>query len=153
MTDSAQVCLHCQNQPDGGGRWAPVDPSAAAQVTEDQVQPRRLQLVVVPPAVRAGTGMIQLRWGATIYGQVELSLCPIDRRGLLLGLHVEPRHRRVTPSWRNTRAPSATLGDGVGCSGAAMCQLRLSSSSTRCSTCGTPAARTSNATATSRSAS
>ncbi|MDX3187472.1 hypothetical protein PV458_03580 [Streptomyces sp. MN03-5084-2B] len=31
---------------------------------------------------------------ATIYGQVELSLCPIDRRGLLLGLRVEPRHRR-----------------------------------------------------------
>jgi GNAT superfamily N-acetyltransferase len=32
--------------------------------------------------------------GATIYGQVELSLCPVDRRGLLRGLHVEPRHRR-----------------------------------------------------------
>ncbi|GHG30031.1 MULTISPECIES: GNAT family N-acetyltransferase [Amycolatopsis] len=58
------------------------------------MQQRRLQLVVVPPPVRAGAGQIQLRWGATIYGHVELSLCPVDRRGLLLGLHVEPRHRR-----------------------------------------------------------
>ncbi|GAB3167400.1 hypothetical protein GCM10027258_92690 [Amycolatopsis stemonae] len=87
------VCLHCANRPDSG-RWALIDPSTDAQVTEDQVQPRSLQLVVVPPAVRAGIGLIQLRWGATIYGQVELSLCPVDRRGLLLGLHVEPRHRR-----------------------------------------------------------
>ena len=38
--------------------------------------------------------LIQLRWGATIYGEVELSLRPSDRRGLLLGLYVEPRHRR-----------------------------------------------------------
>jgi GNAT superfamily N-acetyltransferase len=94
MSNSAQVCWHCESQPDRGGRWALIDPSTDAQVTEDQVQPRRLQLVVVPPTVRAGVGLIQLRWGATIYGQVELSLCPIDRRGLLLGLYVEPRHRR-----------------------------------------------------------
>jgi hypothetical protein len=33
-------------------------------------------------------------WGVTIYGQAELSLCPIERRGLLLGLHVELRLRR-----------------------------------------------------------
>lgn len=88
------VCRHCENQPGTGGRWALVDPSVAAQVTEEQVQPRRLQLVVLPPADRAGIGLIQLRWGATIYGQVELSLCPLDRRGLLLGIHVEPQHRR-----------------------------------------------------------
>ncbi|MEQ0560985.1 hypothetical protein ABJI51_18020 [Amycolatopsis sp. NEAU-NG30] len=50
----------------------------------------------MPSAVRAGVGLIELRWGATIYGQVELSLCPVDRCGLLLGLHVEPRHRPVT---------------------------------------------------------
>ncbi|MEV6832122.1 hypothetical protein [Amycolatopsis sp. NPDC051102] len=87
------VCRHCENQP-GHGRWALVDPSASAQVTEDRVQPRRLQLVAVPPDVRAGVGLIQLRWGATIYGHVELSLCSVDRCGLLLGLHVEVRHRR-----------------------------------------------------------
>jgi hypothetical protein len=97
MTDRTQVCRRCENQP-GGGRWALIDPSATAQITEDRIQMRRLQLVVIPPTVRAATvraavGLIQLRWGATIYGQVELSLCPIDRRGLLLGLHVEPRHR------------------------------------------------------------
>jgi GNAT superfamily N-acetyltransferase len=94
MTSGAQVCWRCENQPGHGGRWALIDPSTAAQVTADQVQPRRLQLVVVPPAVRAGVGLIQLRWGATIYGQVELALCAVDRRGVLLGLHVEPRHRR-----------------------------------------------------------
>jgi hypothetical protein len=88
------VCRHCENQTAGGGRWALIDPSVDAQVTEAQVQQRRLQLVVVPPPVRAGTGQIQLRWGATIYGQVELSLCAVDRRGLLLGLHIELRHRR-----------------------------------------------------------
>jgi len=37
---------------------------------------------------------IQLRCGTTIYDQVELSLCPIDRGGLLLGLPVEAPHRR-----------------------------------------------------------
>ncbi|MEV5721732.1 GNAT family N-acetyltransferase [Amycolatopsis mediterranei] len=41
-----------------------------------------------------GPGLIQFRWGATIAGQVELSLCPVERRGLLLGLHLEPKHRR-----------------------------------------------------------
>jgi hypothetical protein len=41
MTSGAQVCRHCENQPDGGGRWALIDPSIAAQVTEGQVQPRR----------------------------------------------------------------------------------------------------------------
>jgi len=47
MTSSAQVYRHRENQPAGGGRWALIDPSAAAQVTEDRVQPRHLQLVAV----------------------------------------------------------------------------------------------------------
>lgn len=50
MTGGAQLCRHCENQ-SGSGRWALIDPSAAAQVTEDRVQPRRLQLVVVSPDV------------------------------------------------------------------------------------------------------
>ncbi|MBE8515991.1 hypothetical protein ILP97_00350 [Amycolatopsis sp. H6(2020)] len=56
MTNGAQVCRHCENQSHGRGRWALIDPSTDAQVTEARVQPRRLQLVVVPRSVRAGTG-------------------------------------------------------------------------------------------------
>ncbi|MGV9366041.1 hypothetical protein [Amycolatopsis sp. NPDC003731] len=33
--------------------------------------------------------------GAAIYGHVDLSLCPVNRRGMLLGLRVESRRRGV----------------------------------------------------------
>ncbi|WP_442874498.1 hypothetical protein [Amycolatopsis sp. NBC_00438] len=51
-----------------------------------------------------------MRWGVTIYGQVELSLCPVDKRGLPLGLHVEPRHRRRGVGRMLARAAAARGG-------------------------------------------
>ncbi|MEV6914659.1 hypothetical protein AB0M83_06750 [Amycolatopsis sp. NPDC051106] len=64
---------------------------------------------------RRPAGLIQLRWGTTIYCQVQPSLCPAARRGLR---DVEARHhrrgigrvlaraaaaRRAGFSWRATR--------------------------------------------------
>ena len=88
------LCEACHSLPDRGGRWALINPAVSNQVLEDNVTEAWLQLVVCPPPVPAGVGMIQLRWGTTIYGQIALSLCRIERRGLVLSLEVEPRHRR-----------------------------------------------------------
>lgn len=86
------LCLACRALNPEAGRWVQIDP--AVQVPEDRVDPTRLQLAVTPPAVRYGVGAIRLRLGSTIFGYVELTLCEVDRRAVLLGLEVEPAHRR-----------------------------------------------------------
>jgi hypothetical protein len=76
---------------------------------DTDLRPDQLQLVVAPPDLLAGTGMMQLWCTSTIYRQVELSLCPVDRRSLLLGLHVKtpaPPPRRPVPSLRHCSARS-----------------------------------------------
>ena len=88
------LCEACHALPDRGGRWAMIDPSITGQVRDDQVDETRLQLVIIPPAVRRGIGTILLRLGSTIFGQIQLTLCELDRCAVLLGLAVEPQHRR-----------------------------------------------------------
>ncbi|WP_329052977.1 hypothetical protein OG738_09690 [Amycolatopsis sp. NBC_01488] len=80
--------------PGRGGRRALLDVALTHQVPEDQVEENRLQLVVIPPPVRHGAGTIRLPLGSTIFGQVEITLCELDRRAVLLHLEVELKHRR-----------------------------------------------------------
>lgn len=88
------LCEVCHALPSRAGRWALIDPAITAQVPESEVETAKLLLVVLPPSERAGVGTIQLRWGTTVYGQIQLSLCLVDRAALLVGVHVEQQHRR-----------------------------------------------------------
>jgi GNAT superfamily N-acetyltransferase len=88
------LCEACHALPDRGGRWAVIDPSISRQAPEDHVDDACLQLVVVPPLVPRGVGAILLRHGATVFGQVRLTLCELDRCAVLVGLAVELAHRR-----------------------------------------------------------
>jgi hypothetical protein len=105
------LCEACHALPDRGGRWATIDPSVTCQVREDQVDETRLQLVVIPPSVPRGTGTILLRHGSTIFGHVQLTLCELDRCAVLLGLEVEPQHRR-RGAGRVLVAAAKARGDG-----------------------------------------
>jgi GNAT superfamily N-acetyltransferase len=88
------LCEACDALPERGGRWAVIDPLITRQVREDQVEDTRLQLVVVPPVVPRGVGAILLLHGATVFGQVRLTLCELDRCAVLVGLAVDLAHRR-----------------------------------------------------------
>lgn len=75
------------------GSWIPVD--VTRQLTEDEAAGMlALNLVTIPPTVPAGVGQIQLRSSGQLLGRVELSLCPVEQRALLLYIEVDPGYRR-----------------------------------------------------------
>ncbi|WP_410663463.1 hypothetical protein [Amycolatopsis sp. lyj-84] len=88
------LCEACNALPGRGGVWALVDPSPSRHVSEDQVDEYGLHLVLRRPPTPAGIGSIQLRLGCTTFGEVQLSLCSIDRRAILVHVDIEEKHRR-----------------------------------------------------------
>ncbi|ANN21085.1 hypothetical protein SD37_39555 [Amycolatopsis orientalis] len=91
---SEWLCEACHALPSRGGLWARIDPRPARHVTEDQVDEYGLRLVLLRPLTPAGIGSIQLRLGHTTFGEVQLSLCSIDRRAILVHVDIEEKHRR-----------------------------------------------------------
>ncbi|SDU53381.1 Acetyltransferase (GNAT) family protein [Amycolatopsis keratiniphila] len=88
------LCEACHALTGVGGVWAMIDTAVERQVMESGVDEYGLRLVVLPPPVSAGIGAIQLRLGHTVFGEVSLSLCPVDRRAILCHVEVEEKHRR-----------------------------------------------------------
>ncbi|MFI9452578.1 GNAT family N-acetyltransferase [Amycolatopsis sp. NPDC052450] len=88
------LCEACHALTGDGGIWAVIDTAVERQVIETDVDEYGLRLVVLPPPVSAGIGVIQLRLGHTVFGEVHLSLCPVDRRAILCHVEVEEKHRR-----------------------------------------------------------
>jgi hypothetical protein len=71
-----------------------IDP--AHHVTIDAVDltaASGLKLVKVAPPVRYGVGRIELRIGRQVLGDIDITLCPVDRNGVIE--HVRTDHRRL----------------------------------------------------------
>lgn len=71
---------HCDSCRAAGrrGEWTILDPTQ--QHPAGAAPAVGLALVVIPPPVRAGVGQIQVRLNAQSIGDIDLSLCPVDRR-------------------------------------------------------------------------
>ncbi|WP_143105059.1 hypothetical protein [Amycolatopsis regifaucium] len=90
-----------------------IDTAVERQVMETAVDEYGMRLVVVPPPVFAGIGVIQLRLGRTVFGEARLSLCPVDRRAIFVHVEVEEKHRR-RGAGRVLVAAAAARGVGYG---------------------------------------
>jgi len=92
----SHVCTACRDA--GGpeaGEWITINPDVAHQRRPDEVDGLKITLVVLPPAVSAGTGQIQLIHQGTVYGYVDLSLCPRGcRRAVVCHIEVAVEYRR-----------------------------------------------------------
>jgi len=86
-------CAICGHDDIGAGTWALIDPTA--QVPESAATGQGMELVVFPPPVRAGVGRIELRLRGHVLGDIDLTLCGVDRRGVIEHVRVDPPRRRL----------------------------------------------------------
>ena len=106
-------------------RWFVVE-HATLTLPRQVAAHRRDQPVTLaarPPAVCAGVGRIELRIHGEVFGWVDVQLCGIERRGVLVNVTVADQHRRrgiggVLLDVALARGPGYTwstykLGDGV----------------------------------------
>jgi GNAT superfamily N-acetyltransferase len=87
------TCGVCRVDDTPTSAWALIDPTR--QWLAGAGHPHNgMQLVVTPPVVRAGVGRIALHFEDRIVGDVDLMLCPVDRRGVLENVRVDSDVRR-----------------------------------------------------------
>ncbi|WP_326833944.1 hypothetical protein VSH64_03250 [Amycolatopsis rhabdoformis] len=87
--------LHYQRCETDGQRvhqWAVIDP-AYEQKSPDEADGQGLQLVARPP-VAGSPGRIELHLSSQPIGVATMTVCPLDRTGVLEHVHVEPEYRR-----------------------------------------------------------
>jgi hypothetical protein len=87
------TCLVCHKLNPKTASWALIDPTR--QVTPDAVRGTGLELVAIPPPIRAGIGRIELRLDGDVLGDIDLTLCSVDQRGVIEHVRVDRgRYRR-----------------------------------------------------------
>jgi ribosomal protein S18 acetylase RimI-like enzyme len=94
-----RTCNVCYGLGLPGHTWALLDP--AEQYPVDATPRQALRLVIRPPVaavprsrVRAGVGTIALVFERAVVGEVGVSLCQVERRGVIEHVKVDPACRR-----------------------------------------------------------
>jgi GNAT superfamily N-acetyltransferase len=93
---STHTCELCWSLGLARSTWFTVDQHEVTlpnQITA-RGRDRPVVLVARPPAVRAGVGRIELRIRGVVFGWVDVQLCGIERRGVLVRVEVIEQQRR-----------------------------------------------------------
>jgi GNAT superfamily N-acetyltransferase len=94
MTAYVVMCEVCRAAgPPQASAWALIDPSRQ-WIAGEMVPKNGVQLVVTPPVVRAGVGRIAVHLEGRILGDVDLMICPVERRAVLEHVRVDEDVRR-----------------------------------------------------------